>query len=205
MLATHLLHQQGHLDNIEVLGIQLLILVKVLGLHVATGIALLALRRLGGEQQLVDDNGVSVDAVARQLLDHALRLVETQKLGNADTHKCGEVGVLELCVDFANGLAQRLELLHHVVEVLAVGQLAAGAKEAVEEWPVLAGELGDLGEGLFEDGGELEEAEGVAGRGGVEDDGFVGKGLDLFEDLSEGHGFVDTGDLQHVSITFNTE
>ena len=36
----------------------------------------------------------------------------------------------------------------------------------------------------------------MAGGGGVEDDGFVGEGLDLFEDFGEGHGFVDTRDLE---------
>lgn len=194
-LASHLLHQQGHLDDVEILGIQLLILVQVLLLHFPPGIALLTLARLFGKQQLVHDDAVRVDAVARQLLDHALRLVETQELGDADAHKGRQVGVLELRVYLGDCFAQRLELLHHLVEVLSVGEGAARAEDAVEQGPVLGGELGDLGEGLFEDRWELEEAQGVAGGRGVEDDGFVGERLDLFEDLGKGHGFVDTGDL----------
>ena len=53
----------------------------------------------------------------------------------------------------------------------------------------------DLGECLFQHGRELEEAQCVTGRCGVEDYGFVGEGFDLFQDFGEGHCFVDSGDL----------
>lgn len=196
VLAANLVDEEGHLDDVEVLGVELLVLVEVLCLHLATGVALVAAGAGLWEEELVDDDGAGVDAVAGELLDHALRLVEAEELGDADADKGGEVGVLELGVDLGNGLAQRLELLHHVVEVLAVGQLAAGAEEAVEQGAVLRRELRDLGQGLFEDRGKLEEAQGVAGGGRVEDDGFVGERLDLLEDFGKGHGLVDAGDLQ---------
>lgn len=195
LLASHFLHQQRHLDDVKVLGVKLLVLVKILALHLPAGVALLAVALLLGEQQLVDDDTVGVDTVVGQFLDHALRLVQAQELSDADAHKGGQLGVLELGVDLGNGSAQGLELLHHLVEVLAVGEGAVGAEEAVEQGAVLGGELGDLGEGLFEDGRELEETKGVAGGGGVEDDGLVGERLDLLEDFGEGHGFVNTGDL----------
>lgn len=35
----------------------------------------------------------------------------------------------------------------------------------------------------------------MARGGGVEDDGFVGQGFDLFEDFGKGHGLVNTGNL----------
>lgn len=195
LLAADFLHQQRHLDDVKVLGVQLFILIQVFCLHLAASVALVAVGAALGEEELVDDNRVSVDAVAGELLNHALRLVQAEELGDADAHKGGELGVLELGVDLGDGLAEGLELLHHVVEVGAVGELAVGAEEAVEQGAVLRGELGDLGEGLFEDRGELEEAEGVAGGGGVEDDGLVGEGLDLLEDFGKGHGLVDTGNL----------
>lgn len=99
-----------------------------------------------------------VDLVAVELLDHPLRLVQTQKLGDADTHKGGEVGVLELAIDFPNGLAQVLHLLHQFVHVLSVGQSARRTEERVEHGPELARELRHLGESLLHDGGKLEEA-----------------------------------------------
>jgi len=64
---------------------------------------------------------VRVDFVAVELLNHPLRLVQTQELGNADTHKGGEVGVLKLAIDFPNSLAQVLHLLNQLVHVLSVG------------------------------------------------------------------------------------
>ena len=195
LFSSNLLHQEGHLDHVEVLRVELLILVEVLALHLPARAALLAVVGLLGEEELVHDDAVGVDLVAGELLDHALRLVEAEELGDAHAYKCRELGVLELGVDLGDGLAEGLELLHHVVEVLTVRQLAVRAEEPVEEGSVLVRELGDLGEGLLEDRGELEEAEGVAGRGGVEDDGLVGEGLDLLEDFGEGHGLVDTRDL----------
>lgn len=137
LLAADFLHQQRHLDDVKVLGVQLLILIQVLCLHLAASVALVAVGAALGEEELVDDNRVRVDAVAGELLDHALRLVKAEKLGNADAHKGGELGVLELGVDLGDGLAEGLELLHHVVEVGAVGELAVGAEEAVEQGAVL--------------------------------------------------------------------
>lgn len=60
--------------------------------------------------------------------------------------------------------------------------------------------MGDFGESFFEDGGELEELEGVIGGGCVEDDGFVREGFNLFEDFGEGYGFVDIGDLDGMLV-----
>lgn len=86
--------------------------------------------------------------------------------------------------------------MEDVVEVLAAGEgTASGSQKGVEHGTELGGELGEFGEGFFHYCGELEEAEGVAGGGGVEDDYFVGEGFDLFEDFGEGHCFVDTRDL----------
>lgn len=137
LLSTDLLDKEGHLNDVEVLGVKLFVLVEVLALHLATSIALITFAGLLGEKQLVDDDGVGVDAVAGKLLDHALRLVKTKELGDADTDKGSEFGVLELGVHFADGLAQRLELFDHVVKILAIGELATRTEEAIEERTVL--------------------------------------------------------------------
>jgi hypothetical protein len=60
--------------------------------------------------------------------------------------------------------------------------------------------LGQFRESLFEDSGELKEAQGVASRGRVEDDDFVGKRFDLLQNFSEGHGLVNARDLGPTSI-----
>ena len=139
---------------------------------------------------------MGVNLVPRQLLDHALRLVETQKLRDAHAHERRHLGVLELAVDFADRSAELFEFGDEVVEGLAAGEAAARADDAVEHGAELLGELVDFGEGLFEDGGELQEAEGVAGGRGVEDDDLVGEGFDLLEHFGEGHGLVDARDLE---------
>ena len=136
-----------------------------------------------------------IDLVAIQLLNHPLRLIQRQEFRDANTHKRRHIGVLELRVNFSDGGAQAFHALDQVVEILAAGEAAARADDGVEHGAELRAELGELGEGFLEDGGELQEAEGVAGGRGVEDDDFVGEGFDLLEDFGEGHGFVDAGDL----------
>jgi len=178
-LPPHFLHQQRHLHHIEFI-IQLLNLLQILLLHLPSRIALLALITLLREQQLIDHNRMRVDFIPRELLDHPLRLVQTQKLGDAHADEGGHVRVLELRVHLPDRLPQILHLLHHVVEVLTAGKAAAGADDGVQHRAELGGELGDFRQGLFHDGGELQEAEGVACGRGVEYDGFVGEGFDLF-------------------------
>ena len=50
------------------------------------------------EEQLVDDDVVSVDAALRQLLHQPLGLVQGQELGDADAHERCRVGITELLV-----------------------------------------------------------------------------------------------------------
>ena len=50
------------------------------------------------EEQLVDDDVVSVDAALRQLLHQPLGLVQGQELGDADAHERRRVGITELLV-----------------------------------------------------------------------------------------------------------
>jgi hypothetical protein len=100
-----------------------------------------------------------------------------------------------LCVYFGDGFAQGFEFLHHLRQVGAVWEGTVCAQDTGEHGSELGGELGDFCQRFFEDGGELEKAEGVACGGGVEDYGFVGHGFYLFEDFGEGHRFVDSGDL----------
>lgn len=87
-LSANLLNQQRHPHHVEIL-IQLLDLLEVLLLHFPPGIALIALAPLFGVQQLVDDNGVRVDVVAREFLDHTLGFIEGEKLGDADAYEGG--------------------------------------------------------------------------------------------------------------------
>lgn len=143
---------------------------------------------------------MGVDVVAGQLLDHALGFVQRQELSDADTDEGGKVGILELGVHLANRLPERLHLLQQLVDILTAGQSSTGAQNGVEHRAKLGGQLRQFRESLLEDGGELEEAESVAGGRSVENDNLVGQGLDLLQDLSEGHGFVNTGDLVNQSL-----
>lgn len=195
VLAPDLVNKQRHLDHVKLL-VQLLNLLEVLFLHLPPRIALLAGVVLLGEQQLVDDDAVGVNLVTAQLLNHPLRLVQRQELGDAHADESGEVGVLELRVDLADGGAQVLHLLQHVVEVLAVGQAAARAQHRVEHRAELAGQLGDFGQRLFQHRGELQKAQRVARGRRVEDDGLVAERFDLLEHFGKGHCFVYTGDLE---------
>lgn len=68
-----------------------------------------------GVQELVDDNVVCVNLVLCEFLDQALGLVERQELGDADTDKGSEVGVLELRVDLGDDFTHLLELGKHVL------------------------------------------------------------------------------------------
>lgn len=120
-----------------------------------------------------------------------------------------EVCVLELLVHVADGLAQVLHLLHHIVQALAVGKPAACAQDGVEHGTELRAELTDLLKCLLHDGRELQEAQSVTGRRSVEDDNLVLHALDLLQDFGEAHGLVDTGNaeghvLEHVAHTTET-
>ena len=194
LLPPHFLHQERDLHYIKLI-VQLLNLLQILPLHAPPRIALLALVALLGEQQLIDDNGVGVDVIRGQLLDHALGLVQRQELGDADAHEGGHIGVLELGVHLANGFAQGLHLLQDLVQALTAREATARADDPVEHGAKLRRELREFRQRFLQHGGELEEAQCVAGRRGVEDDGFVGEGFHLLEHFREGHGFVHTGDL----------
>ena len=194
LLSSNLFDEERHLDDIELI-VQVLNLLKVLLLHLSSGIALFARVVFLGEQQLVNHNSVCVNLIAVQLLNHSLRLVQRQELGNAYTDKGSQVCILELSVDLADGSAQILHLLDDIVQALALGEAAAGTENAVEHGTELTGELGDLSESLLHDGGELKEAEGMAGGCGIENDALVAERLDLLEDFGERHGFIDTGNL----------
>jgi len=136
--------------------------------------------------------------VARKLLDHTLGLVQRQELGNADANEGGQVRVLELRVHLTDRSAQRLHLLQKLVQVLSTGA-AAITQKGVQHRPKLVRELGELGQSFLKDGGELQEAERVACRRSVEHNDIVGHGLDLLQDLCEGHGFIDTGYLRKLA------
>jgi hypothetical protein len=199
LLTPNLLDQQWHLNNIK-LVIQLLNLLQVLLLHPPARIALLAITALLWEQQLVHHDTMRVYPIARQLLYHSLRLVQTQELGDAHADKGREAVVLELRIDFGDSLTQRLELLEHLRQIRTVRQPALRTENAIQHGPELSRELRDLGERLFKHGGKLEETEGVACRRGVEDYGFVGERFYLFKNFGEGHGFVDAGDLGYMLV-----
>ena len=206
--------QKGHENHVEVIAIQVEALSDVLVLHLLPCHHLGAdlLRLLGeagdvlveplaellgillGEQDLVDNDVVRIDAEFGQLLDEALGLVDGKEFGDANADEGGDGGILEGVVDLVDDGPGLLEAAdEHFLHVGAVaaaehgGGLVDHAAEAVLE-------LHHLAEGLLHDGGEGEEAEGVAGRGRVEDDDVVVEALDLLHQLREGHGLVDSRD-----------
>ena len=87
--AADFLDEQGHLDDVEVLAVQVVDLLEVLLLHLATGVALRAGVGGAGEEQLVDDHGVGVDFVGAEFLDHALGFVEGEEFGDEDGDETG--------------------------------------------------------------------------------------------------------------------
>lgn len=144
--------------------------------------------------------------IERQFL---CELIDVSGGGNIGGFVRCEVGVLELLVHFGDGFAQVFHLLEHIVEILAIGKAAARTQDGVEHGAELLAELAELLECLFHDGGELQEAESVSGRRGVEDDDFVLHALDLLQDFGETHGLVDTGNaeghvLEHVADAAET-
>lgn len=107
--------EQGHLDDVE-LVVQLFNLIQVFLLHLPPRVALLAFVGFFREQQLVDHDAMGINLIARQLLYHSFSLVEREELGDADADESRHVGVLELAVDFGNGLSEGLKLLREVVQ-----------------------------------------------------------------------------------------
>ena len=78
---------------------------------------------------------MGVDMVARELLNHSLRLVQTQKFGDTHADKGGQLVVLELRVDLGNGLAEATSSFwsHFGRALGAVGESAAwSSQDAVE-------------------------------------------------------------------------
>lgn len=84
------LNQQRHLDDVEVLAVQIVDLLEVLLLHFAAGVALRARVGGAGEEQLVDDHGMGVDFVGAEFLDHAFGFVEGEEFGDKDGDKAGD-------------------------------------------------------------------------------------------------------------------
>jgi hypothetical protein len=82
--AANFLNEKRHLDDVEVLAVEVVDLLEVLLLHLAAAVALGARVRGAGEEQLVDDDGAGVDFVVAELLDHALGFVEGEELGDHD-------------------------------------------------------------------------------------------------------------------------
>lgn len=87
--AADFLNEQRHLDDVEVLAVQVVDLLKVLLLHLAAGVALRTGVGGAGEEQLVDDHGVGIDFVGAEFLDHALGFVEGEELGDEDGDEAG--------------------------------------------------------------------------------------------------------------------
>lgn len=87
--TANLLDEQRHLDDVEVLAVQIVDLLEILLLHFAAGVALRAGVGGAGEEQLVDDHGVGVDFVGAEFLDHALGFVEGEELGDEDGDEAG--------------------------------------------------------------------------------------------------------------------
>jgi len=88
--AADFLDEQRHLDDVEVLAVQVVDLLEVLLLHFAAGVALRAGVGGAGEEQLVDDHGVGVDFVGAEFLDHALGFVEGEEFGDEDGDEAGD-------------------------------------------------------------------------------------------------------------------
>ena len=147
-----------------------------------------------GEQDLVDNDVVRVDAKFGKLLDEALGLVDGEEFGDANADEGGDGGILEGVVDLVDDGSGLLEAAdEHFLHVGAVSAAEHGGG-LVDEAAEAVLELHHLAEGLLHDGGEGEEAEGMAGGGRVEDDDVVVEALDLLHELGEGHGLVDAGD-----------
>ena len=88
--TTDFLNEQRHLDDVEVLAVQVVDLLEVLLLHFAAGVTLRAGVGSAGEEQLVDDHGVGVDFVGAEFLDHALGFVEGEEFGDEDGDEAGD-------------------------------------------------------------------------------------------------------------------
>jgi len=161
--------------NVEIL-IQIIDLVQVLFLHLVTDLALLTVGVLLGEQELVDHNVVGVDVVGSQLLNHTLRLVQGQELGDAHTDERGLVGILELVVDFCNDLTHALQLAKHI---LGVALHAHHSRHLLHHGSKTSAQLGHLGKSLLQDTGERQEAKRVSSRRSVKDNDRVLHGFDL--------------------------
>lgn len=58
------------------------------------------------KDDLVDDNVVGVNLKLCQLLDKSFCLIQRQELWYADTDKCCQLGVLELCIHLLNYFLQ---------------------------------------------------------------------------------------------------
>ena len=195
LLPSHLFHQQGHLDHIELI-IKLLNLLQILLLHLPPRIALLTIIALLGKQQLVDDNGMRIDLIRRQLLDHPLRLIQRQELGNANADKGRHIRILELRIHLPDRLPQRFHLLQQLVQILPTRQSTPRPNDRVEHRSKLRRQLRELRERLLKHSRELEEAQRMPRRRRIEDDDLVGQRLDLFKHFGKRHGLIHPGYLQ---------
>lgn len=135
---------------------------------------------------LIDNDVVRVNVIFGEILDKPFRLVEAEKLGNTDTDKGGLLGVGELAVDVGDGGTHGIELGK---EVVAVDVHAHHGRDLGEHAAESAAHLGELAQGFFQDAGEGEETEGVAGGRRVKDDDFV---VHAFDEswVWEGDGWV---------------
>jgi hypothetical protein len=92
-------------------------------------------------------------------------------------------------------LDDRAHALHFTKQVLI--RLVASAHEPthlLEHGTKPPGELRESPQGLVQDRGKREKAEGVTRGGRVKDNALVVHGLDEFHDFGKGHGLVDTRD-----------
>ena len=99
--SSNLMIQQGHGDDVKIF-VQIEYLLQVFILHLLPSVhfhvgppPFLRGPHRGRNQDLVHYNIMYIDTKLRQLLDQPLRLVNGEKLGDANAHECGLVGILE--------------------------------------------------------------------------------------------------------------
>jgi hypothetical protein len=213
--APHLIVQQRHEGDVKVVAVQIKALANILVLHALARQEFAAnFLRFGRQivflldipftqffgvffrkEHLIDHNVVTVNTIFRQLLHQSFRLVNGEEFRDTDADKGGAGRVLKGNIDFLNNGARLLQLAEKLV--LGRGRIGTAAThegrglsqqaaEAVLEFP-------DLDKGLFENGGEGEQANGVSSGGCVKDNDVKVQGVDLFHEFGKREGLVNAG------------
>ena len=147
---------------------------------------------------LVDHHRIHVDSVLRELLHQPLRLINAQKLRNADAHERRFRGVLEAQRHFVDDFFHAGEFGHHVVQA---GTLSAQQRgDLAEHVAHRRLEAVDALQRFLDQRREGQKAERVAGGSRVEDDHIVLHVLHLLHELRKRHGLVDSRDLRRYRV-----